>query len=588
MAAYGVFLLSVPNVWPRRLLHIPSMTSLERGEGNVYGGDREPNYAIVSYTWGRYIIPDGPRLHVKGIDWGIPAINPDHFMVADLERLLTHVAMRHQYVWIDVACIDQKRHRVKMEEVGRQASIFKLAKQAYVWLSMHEPEHTQRLLHRLFNSTYEMANVGIATLEALRDAEESLSDLRKDRWFSSLWTLQESVLHRHAILLDKRGQPVLPSGPWLGELSEPHIQLLDLSGCCSMLRHLIDQLLLVPSSSRQPHEIVSLRECARSVRKMIHESGLDFTLCPNPNIQYAAARFRVTSFREDRIYAIMQVYGYRLGDSARSRWSLNRKRCSLKELEMQFLRTVTSSPQFVILSQAFQHLSTPNPGQSWSILNEICVPARFHNFNRHEHFMSSACSISVRRRDKAYFRGEAWPLQDVLRFWCSRGKRFISEVETDTRAPDGVKDRGEYFQRSRVLKMAKQGAIMDHGDRHDAPSLISEWPPDTASIDTLGDPVIENRGEELRATSETQQAWGEALVTEYGHDALKVLYLGRVKYVERMEFALIMVRLHHENRCFRFRQPHVYKRIGVCFWFVEGNGTLSIDQGLRPLEGRFG
>lgn len=588
MAAYGIFLLSVPNTWPRRLLHIPSMTSLERGEGNVYGGDKEPNYAIVSYTWGRYQITEGPRLRVEGMDWEIPAIDPNHFTVTALEHLLSHVAMRHQYIWVDVACIDQKRYGVKMEEIGRQASIFKLAKQAYVWLNMHEPEDTQRLLYRLLNNTYDMAAVGSAASEALQDTKESFSDLLKDRWFSSLWTLQESVLHRHAILLDKSGRPVLPSGPWLGANSDRHIQLLDLSGCCSMLRHLIDQLLLVPQSGHQQSDVSALRECARSLRMMIHESGLDFALCPNPNIQYAAARFRQTSRLEDRIYAIMQVYGYSLGDSARSKWSLKCKRCSLKDLEMQFLRTMTSSPPFVLLSQAFQHLVPPSPGQSWSILNEICVPARFHSFNRHEYWMYSACSISVRQRDKAYFRGTAWSLQDILGFWCLRSRQIISEIGERTGAPDGLTDRGEYFQRSRLLKMAKQGAIMDHGDHSGTSGLTCEWPPDTASIDTIGDPVIENRSEELRLASAAQQAWGEDLLTEYGSNALSVLYLGRVKHIERMEFALIVVWLPHESKCSMVPRPRVYKRIGVCFWYVEGNGTLSIDRELRPLEGRFG
>ena len=588
MAAYGIFLLAVPRTWPRRLLHIPSMTSLERCEGNVYGDDKEPDYAIISYTWGRFQIPEGPRLHVKGIDWEIPAVDPNHFAVPDLEQLLTQVSMRHQYVWIDVACIDQKRYGVKMGEIGRQASIFKLAKQAYVWLNKHEPEHIQRLLNILLNNTYHMSKMGTEASDILRESKDSFSELLTDGWFSSLWTLQESVLHRHAILLDRGGRPVLASGQWRGAESDPHIQLLDLSGCCSMLRHMLDQLLLIPQQEAQQRETVTSRECATILRMKIHESGLDFNLCPNPNVQYAAARFRQTSRPEDRIYAIMQVYGYSLGDSAKSKWSLRCKRCSLKDLEMQFSRTITSNPRYVILSQAFQHLATPIPGQSWSILNAIRVPNRFHNFNRHEHFISSACSISVHQRDKAYFRGAAWSLQELLEFWSSRSRRIISVLESRTEAPAGLEERGEYFQKSRLLKMAKQGVIMDHSNGDGNSSLTLEWPPDTASIDSLGDPVIESRGNEMRTASEAQQAWGERLLAECGQDTLKVLYLGRVRYIERMEFALIVVRLPSGRNCLRMPRHHVYKRIGVCFWYIEGNGALSIEDRLRPLEGKFG
>lgn len=107
--AYSLLNLGVPYEWPRRLLHIASMTSRQWQPGNIYGLDKEPQYAILSYTWGRYGIPKGPRLHVEGIDWDVPAISLLHFTVASLERLLANVSLNNEYNWIDIACIDQKR-----------------------------------------------------------------------------------------------------------------------------------------------------------------------------------------------------------------------------------------------------------------------------------------------------------------------------------------------------------------------------------------------------------------------------------------------------------------------------------------------
>lgn len=126
--AYEIYTLGVKRDWPCRLLHIPSMTSQEWRPGNLYGSDKEPHYAILSYTWGRFEVPDGPRLNVKGIDWQIPSIDPAHFTVAALGRLLEQIGSEYDYLWIDIACIDQKRDKEKMKEVGRQAAIFKGAK----------------------------------------------------------------------------------------------------------------------------------------------------------------------------------------------------------------------------------------------------------------------------------------------------------------------------------------------------------------------------------------------------------------------------------------------------------------------------
>lgn len=61
--------------WPRRLLHIPTMTSVERTDGNTYGEDVEPVFNIMSYTWGRWMIKEGgPALAVNGITWKVPAV----------------------------------------------------------------------------------------------------------------------------------------------------------------------------------------------------------------------------------------------------------------------------------------------------------------------------------------------------------------------------------------------------------------------------------------------------------------------------------------------------------------------------------
>lgn len=592
--AYEIYTLGVAHAWPHRLLHIPSMTSRKWKPGNIYGPDAEPSYSILSYTWGRYEVPEGPRLEIKGIDWQVPSIDPNHFTVADLSRLLKHVMLKDDYVWIDIACIDQKREKEKMQEVGRQASIFKVARRAYVWLNKYEPEILNKHMQNLMRCVYEFEQGMIDALQAVEDMIDSISHILQDPWFSSLWTLQESVLQRHAILLNKRGEPVTTNGPWLGE--SPFTQLMDISGACGIARRFTDHAMHIgPIASHQDSLLPQLGRL-QSLRTIIDESGIDFMLCPNPNIQYAAARFRKTTYPEDRIYAIMQVYGYRLGNSAKS---IRRVRhFGLKDLELQFLKTLTS--QAVILSQAFQHLEAPEAGQSWCITNHIRVPERLHNILVHDRFLTSACTITVRRKNEAYFNGTACTLRQLLGYWGFRSQETLTLLDKVNDAPRGLKERNTYFQSrlldlvDRFFKRAKQGIIMDCND-----SMSFEWPPDTAVLDDQAEPIIENRVPELTHAAETQKVIGEAIMTKYRDMMPSVLCLGLSKHIELIAVAMIIVRESSAHSVLRKVKKDVWRRVGVCFWHAElmpvgdlekmlQRSALDLANQSQRLRGRFG
>jgi hypothetical protein len=40
--------------WPRRLHHLPTLTSYAWQPGNIYGGLERPQYNAITYTWGRF------------------------------------------------------------------------------------------------------------------------------------------------------------------------------------------------------------------------------------------------------------------------------------------------------------------------------------------------------------------------------------------------------------------------------------------------------------------------------------------------------------------------------------------------------
>lgn len=139
--------------WPRRLLHIPSLTSMTWAPGNRYGDEFEPHYLAITYTWRRWRLDDHQEPHIEalpiqGIDWPVPRVSIDHFLASELqsclEIILEEASTRDssntiEFVWLDIACIDQNPGSPDAaSEIGRQAKIFSRACDVYVWLNTLE------------------------------------------------------------------------------------------------------------------------------------------------------------------------------------------------------------------------------------------------------------------------------------------------------------------------------------------------------------------------------------------------------------------------------------------------------------------
>ncbi|KUI55248.1 hypothetical protein VP1G_02644 [Cytospora mali] len=217
--------------WPRRLLHVDRerdvFTSYEWEPGNIYGGHKEPKYNVISYTWGRYTLQDGTRPEVKGIDiggvtWAIPRIDPDkHFSVADFRAAIKTACATHensslkdvQFVWLDVACIDQEKYGLKMLEVGRQAVIFQHAESSFIWLASSLGQDLQLVISELWDASNNAPAPDMAAnarhvvlMEKWLEnwLERSLQSveyiLEREPWFTSLWTLQEAYLRPFAVM----------------------------------------------------------------------------------------------------------------------------------------------------------------------------------------------------------------------------------------------------------------------------------------------------------------------------------------------------------------------------------------------------
>ena len=225
--------------WPRRLLHVDrvsqTLTSYEWEPGNTYGGHKEPKYNVISYTWGRFRLKHRARLDVNAIDiggvtWAIPRIDPNkHFSVEDFGVAIRTVCTERDndgrgdvhFVWLDVACIDQENRELKMLEVGRQTVIFQHAESAFIWLASSTLED----LHLMFSELQDASTQAPPPDMAANSKHISLMNkwleswlerswkhveyiLKKEPWFTSLWTLQETYLRPFAVILARDGRVI--------------------------------------------------------------------------------------------------------------------------------------------------------------------------------------------------------------------------------------------------------------------------------------------------------------------------------------------------------------------------------------------
>jgi hypothetical protein len=187
--------------WPRRLLHVSTLTSYAWQPGNVYNGSPSPKYNAISYTWGRWRLDESDQPHVNAIpisidndDWSIPRIDPKHFTVDEFRAAILAAATLPvnrrdpdpvDFVWLDVACIHQGRDPRSVAEIGRQALVFQGAKSVFIWLT----KQRHRVLERLLDDMW---------------------------WLNRQRETEFTPLHRRAI----RNIFLLLADPWVGHQEE--------------------------------------------------------------------------------------------------------------------------------------------------------------------------------------------------------------------------------------------------------------------------------------------------------------------------------------------------------------------------------
>lgn len=171
--------------------------------------------------WGRWRKHDEPIIAIPGVPWRVP--QNKRFEVNQLPQILEKLPYR--YVWLDLLTIPQecstpRLHEIQQQEIAKQAAIFRGADIAIAWLNdisdwnvlpsvirylsythsmgsfVQRTSDNERRRIKLCSLVLDVAAALDAHIELFQFCDSNLKD-RCDRgpnsWFTSLWTLQESL-----------------------------------------------------------------------------------------------------------------------------------------------------------------------------------------------------------------------------------------------------------------------------------------------------------------------------------------------------------------------------------------------------------
>jgi hypothetical protein len=340
---------------------------------------------------------------------------------------LTTIAPESGYVWVDIACIDQEYLPMKMEEIGKQADIFRGAERAFIWLTAHTHESlsaTSRTLDEFgdllvsievdaSNLSYNKSKLRCMLDDGLGNALSAAEELFRDPWFSSLWTLQEAYLRPDATLLSKDGRSIVtPAGK----------RILDLDLLSASVQQIYIGLPPPESSSSSPSPIAQ----QQALLTCLHRSGLmGINTLDVPVHIYPAAHARACKNDVDRVYAIMQVYRLRLGASRHPH-----RVYTIDQLENELVQALNGiSP---LAAQLFLHDRPPSAGRAW-VITQVCVlPPTYFLVGS----VRNLCTINVGSSQKnhqeqqqqiAVYKGRECSLDEMTACWAASIRQRTDE-----------------------------------------------------------------------------------------------------------------------------------------------------------------
>ncbi|KAJ9653651.1 hypothetical protein H2198_007202 [Neophaeococcomyces mojaviensis] len=565
--------------WPQRLLHVPSMTSVEWQPGNIYGGHKEPQYRAISYTWGRWKLADGQQPETglavdlsSALPWQLPRINRNHFTVPEFRQVINDICRplasnlpAVDFLWLDLVCIDQRRGPLASLEIGRQAAIFQNATGVAVWLSKtgKHAEDLKRLRWMLTNIVTLVHGLESDVMHVFRHGPPAkwqqieilirIRALLADPWFTSLWTLQEGYLsgEGHCELFFVFGDGnIFKLLPWQNEYSLGLFKLSSLTHLC--------RAMLVTCHTNAATTLKSdddFKSFVNELDELVRVSGLLAMTSGGQHLSLlGVARHRFANEDTDRVYGIMQVFHCKLGVS---RPGIDPMRYfDRQELEDQLGSALLE--KFPLQSQLFVHTEPVERGRAWRLSSSSAVPVEF-SFPLHRgddlfntgKYCQPHCKVTTQiasARTFGYFTGPVCWFYQLQYYWCRL--QDLAKVDNRSGRPVGI-----------VTKS------------------VRIFFPDAMTVagKAWGSPL--NTGHTLRNNDpEQQNAFGHWLAAGYHWARLIVLHLGSS---HKKQFGLILLHVQADEVLY-------WHRLGLVMWYWDENlvATEARLELMEPLTGQ--
>lgn len=551
------------------------MQSFPWQPGNKYGDTQEPRYNALSYTWGRWALKDHENIEVTGIEvhnipWTIPRVDPTHFSTSEFQSVLMSIARSPgadiderghtvegqsppvDFVWVDVACIDQRFNHESYLEIGRQADIFRGASLVYIWLTGTSSDDLDEAAFEIRDFAnearrnmpfqYEHSTIHPSEREAdfepdwLSNGSKSLQAFYKDPWFSSLWTLQEAFLRKDGRFLSRDGSFAWHMDSldeitfWDSRDGPAPIEdlrtfcLAELTYVCQYLRPSVEANLAARGVEGDVDDSMALD--AADILDFLDVSGLTALSRDNPMALYSAAVNRKPSNTLDCVYGIMQVFNFRLGQSNPSVGA--DLEFTLLDLEDELgIALMNLSP---VWSQSFRHVDWPRKrGKDWRVTRKATFPEPA--YSNHMPWAPkryvSTCKLDAEMLDDTTwgrFQGLMCPFPAIREAWS-----YVNDSDT-------------YIQAYWLEGDSDMALVLDVN-----PELFPEG---------------REFGEHNIRRGPMQYMVAGNLANRFGED-LQVLHLGYHKpSVDKCHhFGLILLREGADDE-------YVWRRLGVCTWDI--------------------
>lgn len=366
-----------------------------------------------------------------------------------------------------------------------------------------------------FEEEYDISGVESRVLPCFSDSDWIDSVVRvldfwlTDPWFTSLWTLQEMFLRADATI-------ILAESLTAHRAEGNEIGTANLIMWANTIISAIDQ---IPEEDTERLGLNRLQD-------LTDRLGFNAGSFENPTVFYTATRFRMTIDPLDRIYAIMQVFRFRLGEAAEPG-----RKFSLEQLEDQLGAAINEKSP--VWGQMFVHSSSFQAGRSWRVNS-------WSRFPRQAQFAEAipkrACTIQFDENSGfARFRGETASFRRIHEFW-----QKASEDED--------------WRLSYPKLKAIQNIMLDETDR-----ITDLVPQELQRLNTISD--------------ERQHAIGTSLLDNHGSE-IRILLIGSLQEAgadgsDEMLGVLVIPAAGRQRDC--------WQRIGICMW-PAGPGIESVHQ----------